>query len=403
MLHSVLHSLRHRDFRVYYLGQLVSINGTWMQQVAQAWLVYRLTDSSTLLGLVAFAGLVPILLLGLPAGVLADRVSRHRLMVTAQALALLQALTLAALTLSGVVQVWHILLLALFLGTVHALEMPARHSLLAQLVPRSDLPNAIALNSGMFNLARFIGPAIAGWLVALSGEGVVFLVNAATFLVVLLSLLTIHPRAGSGQRRGTGAAIVEGVRYLWHEASLRNALFLLASVSLVMTAYSVLMPLFADRVFGGGPNLLGILLGSAGGGAFLAALRLAYLGGRQTLERHIGVAATIAGGSMIAFSQIPRLWLALSLLAVTGYALTTAIASINTLLQLQTPEALRGRTMALFSVLFIGLTSIGNLAAGAAAERLGAPLTVTLFGTACLLAGAVYGWRHRSGDHPTDS
>jgi len=390
MLAELFRSLRHPDFRLYYVGQLISITGTWMQNVAQAWLVYRLTDSSAMLGLVAFCGLVPILLLGLPAGLVADRVSRRRLLLNAQIVAMLQALALAVLAFSGLVQVWHVVLLALLLGVVHALEIPTRHAFLAELVPREDLPNAVALNSSLFNTARFLGPAMAGWLMALWGEGVVFLINAASFAAVVVVLLAIRIGESVGPRGSKWVGIVGALRFAWDTPKLRRGLTLLTLLSLGGTAYSVLMPIFADRVFSGGAQTLGNLLGAAGGGALVAAFRLAYLGGRQRLENDIGIAATIAGAGMLSLSLVEQVWMALPVLLVLGFCITTVIASIATVLQLNTPRELRGRIMALFSVLFIGMTSVGNLMAGFIAEQAGVALTVALFGCTSAAAGIVY-------------
>lgn len=393
MLAHLLRALRHSDFRLFYFGQLVSVTGTWMQNLAQAWLVYRLTSSSFMLGLVAFTALLPVLLFGLSGGALADRLSRHRLLRLCQLLALLQALALALLSLSGQVQVWHVLLLSFLLGIVHAIEMPSRLAFVAELVPREDLPNAIALNSGLLNLARFIGPALAGWLVSLTSEGVVFLLNATTFLFVLGVLYIIRVRPHDGKSRPRGH-IREGLGYAWGQQRIRFALMLLAAASLVMTSYTVLMPVFARESFGGEADLLGLLLGTAGGGAFAAAVRLAYLGGRQHLEGNIALAASVAGAGMIAFALNERLAVALPLLALLGFSLTTMIASINTLIQVEVDNAMRGRIMALFSVLFVGLTSIGNLLAGSVARFAGVHHTVLLFGGMCLLAGLAY-WRRQ--------
>ena len=391
MLERLFESLRLRDFRIYFLGQMVSITGTWMQNVAQAWLVYRLTESSFLLGFVAFAGLLPVLIFGLAGGVLADRYPRKTLMVAAQGIALLQAVTLAVLTLTGWVEVWHIIVLAFVLGIVHAFEMPTRHSFLAEIVPREQLANAIALNSSLFNLARSAGPAIAGWLVATSGEGVVFAINAGTFLLMLLGLWVIRmpaaPSDRGGRRRG---ALAEGLRYAAGHPRIRAALLLLASVSLLSTGYSVLMPVFSKTVFAGGPTTLGMLLGAAGLGALVAALRLAYLSGRQQLDRQIGGAVMTAGVAMAAFAATAYLPLAMGLLAIVGFALTTLIASTNTLLQMLVTDTLRGRVMSLFSVLFIGANSLGNLLAGTVADHIGAPTTVLAFGCIALVLGTVH-------------
>ncbi|HKJ75644.1 MAG TPA: MFS transporter [Gammaproteobacteria bacterium] len=391
MLERLFESLRLRDFRIYFLGQMVSITGTWMQNVAQAWLVYRLTESSFLLGFVAFVGLMPVLVFGLAGGVVADRYPRKALMVAAQTVALLQAVTLAVLTLTGWVEVWHIIALAFLLGVVHAFEMPTRHSFLAEIVPRGQLANAIALNSSLFNLARSAGPAIAGWLVAASGEGVVFAINAGTFLLMLIGLWRIRMPASGTERPGRRpGALAEGLRYAAGHPRIRAALLLLASVSLLSTGYSVLMPVFSKTVFGGGPTLLGMLLGSAGLGALVAALRLAYLSGRQQLDRQIGGAVITAGVAMAGFAATDYLPLAMALLAVVGFALTTLIASTNTLLQMLVADTLRGRVMSLFSVLFIGANSIGNLLAGTIADRVGAPTTVLVFGMTALALGTVH-------------
>lgn len=391
MLERLFESLRLRDFRIYFLGQMVSITGTWMQNVAQAWLVYRLTESSFLLGFVAFAGLIPVLVFGLAGGVLADRYPRKTLMVAAQTIALLQAVTLALLTLTGRVEVWHIITLAFVLGIVHAFEMPTRHSFLAEIVPRERLANAIALNSSLFNLARTAGPAIAGWLVAVSGEGVVFAINAGTFLLMLLGLWSIRMPASDGQRPGQRpGALVEGLRYAAGHPRIRAALLLLASVSLLSTGYSVLMPVFSKTVFAGGPTTLGMLLGSAGLGALAAALRLAYLSGRQQLDRQLGGAVITAGVAMAGFAATGYLPLAMALLAVVGFALTTLIAATNTLLQMLVTDTLRGRLMALFSVLFIGANSLGNLLAGAVADWAGASATVLAFGLIAVVLGTVH-------------
>ena len=392
MLGLLFHSLKTRDYRIYYFVQLISITGTWMQNVAQAWLVYRLSHSSVQLGLVAFAGLAPVLLLGLLGGVLADRYPRKTLLITAQTLAMAQALTLAALTLSGWVQTWHIIALALVLGIVHALEMPTRHSFIAQLVPREDLPNAIALNSSIFNTARFIGPAVAGWLVALIGEGPVFVINAITFVMVLLGLMMIQAHPAPHDSQTPRPRLSDALDYARHQPRIRAALLLLALVSLVATAYSVLMPILSHEVYHGGAETLGNLLGAAGLGALTAALRLAYLSGRQRLDVHIGNAAIAAGVGMLAFSMSHWLWMALPVLLLIGFSLTTFIASVNTLIQMLVPDTLRGRVMALFSVLFIGLTSLSNLSAGFVADRIGAPHTVMLFGAITLLVGGIYRW-----------
>lgn len=259
-----LRSLRHRNFRLFYLGQLVSLSGTWMQSLAQAWLLYRLTDSGFMLGLAGAATLLPSLVLGLYGGVLADRFSRRHLLLAAQALAMLQALALAALTLGDMVTPGHILGLALLLGIVQAFELPARHSFVAQLVPRADLANAIALNASLFHASRLIGPAIAGILVAVVGEGWVFLINGFTFIAVLGTLLAIrlpHPPEGHGP---TAGGLRAGFRYAWQRRPVRAALAMVAAMSLFSGSAAVLLPVFAVKVYGAGADLLGLLMGAIG-------------------------------------------------------------------------------------------------------------------------------------------
>lgn len=381
-------SLRHREYRLYFIGQLISLHGTWMQNVAQAWLVYRLTGSSLMLGVVSFANLAPVLLLGLVGGAAADRFHRRRMFFVTQVIAMVQALTLAVLTLSGRVQVEEVIGLAALLGVVQAFEIPARHTMIAGLVPREDLHNAIALNSSMFNLARFLGPAVAGWLVAWIGEGGVFLINSASFLAVLGVLLAMEKStlAPAANGHGTGSGLWAGLRYVRGQPSVRRALALLAVISLTGVPYMVLLPVFAARIFHGGPQTLGLLVGAAGAGALVGALFLAQRHRTDGLQGIIAAAGLLAGAALVLFSRTTHLGTALAVLPVVGFALTTLVASTNTFLQLSAPEALRGRVMSLFSVLFIGMAPLGNLMAGALAHGLGAPVTVGALGGICLLA-----------------
>jgi Arabinose efflux permease len=392
MLSHLFRSLRHPQFRLFYFGQLISITGTWMQNMAQAWLVYRLSQSALMLGAVAFAAMLPVLLFGLAGGMLADRLPRRSLLIFAQLVAMVQALLLALLVFGGWVETWHVVILAFLLGLVHAVEMPSRHSFLAELVPTADLPNAIALNSSIFNLARFAGPAIAGTLVATYGEAPVFLLNAFSFLAVLWGLLHLSAgrQAASQSAQSQWRRLREGLEYAWDNRPIRAALLLLTAGSLTAPSYTVLMPVFAHQVFGGGAGQLGLLLGTAGAGALLAAMRLAWLGGQQHLSHNIALAALTAGTGMLLFANTTTLLFALPLLVLLGFAVTTMATSINTLIQMQVPNQLRGRIMALFAVLFIGITSVGNLLTGFAATHLGVAATVMLAGAICAGAGAVY-------------
>jgi MFS family permease len=363
-----------------------------MQNVAQAWLVYSLTNSSFMLGLVSFFNLLPVLLLGLLGGVTADRFSRRRLMITAQAAAMLQALALGTLTLGGWIRPWHILVLATLLGVVQAFEMPARHSLINGLVPREDLANAIALNSGAFNVARFLGPAIAGWLVLWYGEGTVFLINAGSFLAVLTSLLlireTVAPRLQSDI--SLMQHLREGLQFAWHRPQLRAALLMAGVMSLLASCVLVLMPVFAKEVFASGPRVLGLLFGATGVGALAGALRLAHRRSYAGLDVTIGIAALIASVAASLFAQIDILWLALLILVLAGAGQVSAVASTNTLIQLTAEDEVRGRVMSLFAIIFIGFMPFGSLLAGTLAHALGAPATVTLFALFCAMAALVY-------------
>lgn len=359
-----------------------------MQNVAQAWLVYRLTESGFFLGLASFCALSPMLLFGLLGGGLADRYSPHKLLVVSQSLAMLQALALAALTLAGAVEIWHILALAFFLGVTQSVQIPARHAFIASLVPKDHLANAVALNSTAFNTARFLGPAVAGALVAVTNEGVVFLLNALTFMVYLYAMSVIVPVARKGLR--TRPRLRDGFAHAARTPRIRAALLMVALVGLVAGTYVVLMPIFAKEVFGGGAETLGILMGMAGGGSLAAALALAARDDSGELDRMIGAAGLAGGSALLVFSQVSSVAAAVVIVPIIGFSLTTIVVGSNTLIQLQVPDELRGRVMSIFSVTFLGLTPLGNLIAGSAAEVAGAASTVLIYGLACSLAAALF-------------
>lgn len=388
----VFRSFRHRNFRLYYLGQLVSLHGTWMQTMAQAWLVYRLTDSSLMLGLVAFCSHVPVLVLGLFGGVIADRLSRRRLLFAANTVAMMQAVTFAVLTLGGWIVPWHIVLLALVLGMIQAFEMPARHAFVTEIVAREDIPNAIALNSSAFNTARFLGPAIAGWLVAWYGEGVVFLLNALTFGAVLAGLTLIPDalRSHAVADGSIGRRLGEGLVYAWQQSRIRTALFMAGLVSLLASCVAVLMPVFTRDVFASGPRVLGLLLGAIGVGALLGALRLAHQRLHESLDTRIGAAALGVSVCSLLFAAVGTLWVAMFAMVLAGFAYVTAVASTNMLIQLTVDDAIRGRVMSIFSIVFVGFMPLGSLLGGAAADVIGAPATVILFALLCLIGAIVY-------------
>jgi MFS family permease len=397
-------SLRHRNFRIFYLGQLVSLNGTWMQSLAQSWLMYQLTGSGLMLGLTGTLTLVPNLVLGIYGGLLADRFPRQRLLIIVQTLAMLQAFTLGVLTVGHWVQPWHILLLALTLGVVQAVETPVRQSFISQLVIREDLPNAIALNSSMFHLARFFGPAIAGGLVALVGEGPVFIINGLTFIAVLISLFALRlpamPKEGDDRRGLSG--IWSGFHFAWQHKLIRSLLAMVATVSLFGAATAVLLPLFVGKVFKHGPESLGVFMGMMGAGSLLAALTLANRRDFQLLERRIGMAAVAVGLGLLVFALNKTYPLALVILFVMGFSTTTVYASSNALIQISVPDHLRGRTMALFTICLHGMISIGQLLVGSSADKLGAPMIAAICGgilmlLALALAVSLYRVEHQPG------
>ncbi len=391
-----LRALRHRNFRLFFVGQGVSLVGTWMQQVAMSWLVYRLTGSAFVLGMVMFVGNIPSFLLAPIAGVLADRWDRHAMVVATQVLSMLQAAALAALVLAGVVQVWHVLALAGVLGVVNGFDVPARQSLLVRLVDGpGDLANAIALNSSMFNGARLVGPAVAGVLIGVVGEGPVFAVNALSYLAVIGSLLAIDPlaQATPSSTPSVLRTLREGFAYALGFAPIRSILALLALLSLVGLPYLVLMPVFASDVLGGGPHTLGFLMGAAGLGALAGALHLASRTTVRGLGRMIGSSATLFGAGLIAFSFSRAAWLSMALLLLTGFGMMVTTASMNTVLQTLVDEDKRGRVMSLYTMAFMGVAPIGALAGGWIANRVGAPAAVFLGGVAVIAAAAWYARR----------
>jgi MFS family permease len=390
---AVLRALAHRDFRLFLSGQLISLIGTWMQGVAQSWLVYRLTGSSVLLGLVGFVGQIPVLLLAPVGGSLADARSRHRIIKGTQTAAMILAFALAGLTLAGWVQLWHIFTLAGLLGIVNAFDIPARQSFLVQLVGRDDLMNAIALNSSMFNAARILGPAIAGVLVAAVGEGWCFFLNGVSYLAVLVGLLMMHPKPQPRQPEGETplGRIVEGFAFVARTAPIRAILLLLGLVSLCGMPYSVLMPIFADRILDAGARGLGILMGAAGVGALLGALTLASRREVRGLGRWIAWAAAAFGGGLIAFSLSRQFWLSTALLVPVGFSVIVQTAASNTLIQAMVPDALRGRVMSVYSMMFMGMAPFGALLAGLLAGRFGAPTAVAAGGAACIVGAVVFG------------
>ncbi|MFH1035120.1 MAG: MFS transporter [Pseudomonadota bacterium] len=385
--------LGQRNYRLFFGGQLISLIGTWTQNVAQAWLIYALTGSSLHLGLVGFAGQVPVFLLALLGGTLADRVDRRRLLVATQSMAMLLAFTLAALTMSGLVREWHVICLAFALGVVNAVDMPTRQSFLPEMVERRMLHRAIGLNSSMFNGARMAGPALAGWLVAAVGEGWCFVINGLSFLAVILGLLLMRlparPAPTPGPQVSTPGQIGAGLSYAWQRRAIRGPLMMLGLSSLLGAPYLVLMPVFASRVLGGGPGTLGLLMGASGLGALIAALYLASRSQSDGLERWPYYAAAGFGLCLGLFSLSSGLALALVLLVPTGFCMMLQAACTNTLLQQLVPDHLRGRVMAVYVMMFMGSMPFGSLLEGALARVLGVRLAVGLGAGACLIAALI--------------
>jgi MFS family permease len=364
-----------------------------MQNVAQAWLVYRLTGSSLLLGSVGFASQIPVFLFAPIGGIVADRFNRHRVVIATQATSMVLAFILAALTLTDKIQVWHVFVLASLMGIVNAFDIPARQSFLVDMVGKEDLMNAIALNSSMFNGARIIGPAVAGVLVASIGEGWCFFVNGVSYIAVItgLLLMKLPPRA---YQRPTGSPlehIIEGFRFVRHTAPIRAILLLLGLISLVAMPYTVLMPVFADRILHGGARGLGILMGATGVGALLAALALATRRGVYGLGRWIAFSCAGFGVSLVLFSFSRNFWLSTALLLPVGFCMMLETSSSNTLIQAMVPDHLRGRVMAVYSMMFMGMAPFGALLGGALADRIGAPLTVAMGGIACIGGAILFG------------
>ena len=389
---TLLRALRHRNYRIFMGGQLISLIGTWMQTVAESWLVYRLTGSALLLGLAGFANRIPIFLLAPIGGAVADRYNRHRIVIATQVASMVLAALLAFLTLTHLVRIWHLMAIAALLGVVNAFDIPARQSFVVELVDREDLQNAIALNSSMFNGARVVGPAIAGVLVAAVGEGWCFLANAVSYIAVIAGLLLMRvPRASAVARPASVVAhVMEGFRFVSRSRPILALLLLLGLVSLMGMPYTVLMPIIADQTFHAGARGLGILMGASGVGALLGALSLASRVGLSGYGRTIAFAAIGFGLSLMAFSLVRSLWQGVALLLPVGFAMMTQMAASNTLIQSMIPNALRGRVMAVYSMMFMGMAPIGALLAGSLAGWLGATTTVAAGGAFCLLGGLLF-------------
>jgi MFS family permease len=396
-IRTLLRALRSRNFRLFVAGQSVSLVGTWMQAVAMSWLVYRLTGSAFLLGVVGFTSQIPTFLLAPVAGVLADRWNRRRLLIATQALAMLQAAVLAAAVLTGVVQVWHIILLSLLLGIVNAFDIPVRQSFVVEMVShREDLGNAIALNSSMVQGARLIGPTIAGLLVASVGEGVCFILNSVSYLAVLLALVAMKlgpsPRHGI-QRRRVLHELREGFDYSFGFGPIRSILLLVALVSLTGMPYTVLVPVFAKEILHGGAHTFGYLMTAGGCGAFIGTVYLASRKSVLGLGKLIVLAALLFGVGVASFAVSGNIALSFASSVVAGFGAVILVASSNTILQTILEEDKRGRVMSFFTVAFLGMAPFGSIGVGTMAGVIG-PRETLLVGAVCSLGGALMFARH---------
>jgi MFS family permease len=398
-------ALRHRNFRLFFTGQSISLIGTWMTRVATSWLVYRLTGSALLLGVVGFAGQIPTFLLAPFAGVLVDRLNRRNLLVWTQVLAGVQSLAMAGLTLARVITVHEIIALSACQGLINAFDMPGRQSFLVQMVSddtgkpdKQDLGNAIALNSSMVNVARLIGPAIAGLVIAAVGEGYCFAIDGFSYIAVVISLLMMRVQPLTIKRAATSmfAQLHEGWSYVAHFLPVRTILTLFALLSLMGMPFMVLMPIFASKVFHGGPHTLGYLMGASGVGALISALSLAMRKSVRGLTTMIQIAAAMFGSGLILFGLSHHLVLSLFLMLIVGFGMMQGLAASNTIIQTLVPEDKRGRVMSYYTMAFVGMAPFGSLLAGALAHKFGAPHAVIITGSFCLLGAAWFSTQLKS-------
>jgi MFS family permease len=383
-------ALRHRNFRLFFGGQTISLVGTWMTRIATSWLVYRLTGSSLLLGTISFAGQIPTFLLAPLAGVLVDRSNRRHVLIWTQTLAMVQSLLLAALALSHRINIAEILVLSVFQGLINAFDMPGRQSFMVQMVEdRNDLSNAIAINSSMVNVARLVGPSLAGVVIAVSSEGWCFLIDGISYIAVIVSLLMMHVPVAALRRATTSMfeQMREGWTYVSGFTPIRTILLLFALISLMGMPFMVLMPVFAGRVLHGGAHTLGFLMGAAGAGALISAFSLVMRRSVRGLTKMIPIAALVFGGGLVLFGFSRWVWLSLFLMLFVGFGMLQGMTASNTIIQTLVPEDKRGRVMSYYTAAFMGMAPFGSLLAGALAHWIGAPRTVMFTGSCCIVGG----------------
>jgi MFS family permease len=388
-------AMQHRNFQLFIAGQLISLIGTWMQTTAQLWLVYRLTGSAALLGVFGFASQVPMLFLSSLGGYVGDRYDRHRGVIVTQTVSMILAFALAGLTLTKLINEWELIVIAFLVGIVNAFDVPIRQAFLVQMVGKEDLPNAIALNSSIFNGARVLGPAIAGFAIAWVGEGWCFFLNGLSFVAVIVALLMMQiiPRQIKPSTDSPLRSFAQGFRYAMSDLPMRSALLLLSVLSLFGLQYSVFMPIYAQDILKGNARTLGWLMSSAGIGAVLGALHFAARTHYQGLARWIATTSTICSVCLILFSQAKTFWVSIAVLFVVGFAATSQMAATNTLIQNRVPDELRSRVMAVYATMFMGVQPIGALIAGGLAKRITAPRTLTVFGSLVLAGSLIFIFR----------
>jgi len=389
----IFRALTHRNYRLFFGGQGVSLIGTWMQQIAMSWLVYRLTNSVFLLGLIGFSSQISSLFFSPFAGVLSDRWNRHRILVVTQSLAMIQAFILAFLTLTDVVAVHHLIILSIFLGLVNAFDMPTRQAFVVEMVEkRADLGNAIALNSFLFNGARLVGPSFAGILISILGEGMCFLLNGISFLAVIIALLAMKmtPTKEDFEKPRVLQGLKEGFIYAFGFPPIRSILLFIGWISLVGTANTTLMPVFARDILHGDSKTYGFLMAAIGVGAIIAAIFLASRKSVLGLGRVIVIGSGIFGIGLILFSLSHILWLSFLLLLLTGFGMMVHMASSNTILQTLVDDDKRGRVMSLYAMAFMGTAPLGSLVGGSLAGWIGAPITLIVVGTSCLIGSLLF-------------
>ncbi|MBN1405672.1 MAG: MFS transporter [Candidatus Omnitrophica bacterium] len=388
----ILRALHYKNYRLFFFGQGVSLTGSWIQMIAMGWLVYRMTNSAFLLGAVAFMSQIPVFIFSPFAGVLADRLNRKSILIITQALAMIEAFTLAVLVFLGIVQVWHIIVLSIFIGMVNAFDAPVRQVFVSDMVDnRKDLANAIALNSFLFNGARLVGSSLAGIIIAVAGEGTCFFINGVSFLAVIWALVAMKTnQVKLKSKKHILYDLKDGLVYAFNFLPIRHILLLVSLISVMGMSYVVLMPIFAKDILRGGPDTLALLMGSTGLGALAGAVFLASRKTAEGLEKIIPIAASIFGFGLIVFSFSGVLWLSVVSMLAVGFGMMIQIASSNTLLQHLSHDDKRGRVISLYVIAFLGMAPFGSLLAGTLAANIGAPSALLISGFSCIIGSFIF-------------